>query len=74
MGDLDVNVQTNASLGIGNIPNLIRIRVRGKNQACIETTADVVDGTNENEIEPIAAIRGYRQVGSQPEHRFPHET
>ena len=58
MGDLDVNVQTNASLGIGNIPNPIRIRVRGKNLACIETTTDVVDGTIRDKIEPIAAIRG----------------
>ena len=73
MGDLDVNVQTNASLGIGNIPNPIRIRVRGKNQACIETTTDVVDGTIRDKIEPIAAIRGYRQVGSQPDCIFPHE-
>ena len=74
MGDLDVNVQTNVSLGIGNISNPIQIRVRGKNPACIKTTIDVVDGTIENEIEPIEATRGYRQVGGRPEHRFPHET
>ena len=58
MGNLDVNVQTNTSLGIGNILNPIRICVRGKNPACIETITDVVDGTTRDEIEPVAAIRG----------------
>ena len=74
MGGLDVDVQTNALFRLWSIPNPIQIRVRGKNLACIETITDVVDGTTRDEIEPTAAIRGYRQVRSQPDCIFPHET
>ena len=74
MGDLDVDVQTNTLFRIGNIPNPIQIRVRGKTPTCIKVATDIVDRTIKDEIELIAAIQGYRQVRSQLEHRLPHET